>query len=97
MWEILAISKHFEKEHDIYFLNYLPLDITLHQDENQTGLSHSQVIRNYLISLSQDVRAFSERIGADRDLTVVIVSDHGSTRIPWDCQCNQGLLSEARK
>ena len=77
--EFRSISK---REHDIYFLNYLPLDITLHQDENQTGLSHSQVIRNYLISLSQDVRAFSERIGADRDLNVVIVSDHGSTRIP---------------
>lgn len=77
--EFRSISK---REHDIYFLNYLPLDITLHQDENQTGLSHSQVIRNYLISLSQDVRAFSERVGADRDLTVVIVSDHGSTRIP---------------
>lgn len=70
------------REHDIYFLNYLPLDITLHQDENKTGLSHSQAIRNYLSSLAQDVRAFSERIGAERELNVVIVSDHGSTRIP---------------
>jgi len=70
------------REHDIYFLNYLPLDITLHQDENQTGLSHPQAIRNYLASLTQDIRAFAERIGAERDLTVVIISDHGSTRIP---------------
>lgn len=74
-----SISK---REHDVYFLNYLPLDISLHQDENQTGISHSRAIRNYLISLSRDIRAFAERIGADRDLTVVIVSDHGSTRIP---------------
>lgn len=72
----------YHREHDIYFLNYLPLDITLHQDENQTGLSHPQAIRNFLVSLSQDIRAFSERIGAERDLTVVVVSDHGSTRIP---------------
>lgn len=77
--EFRAISA---REHDIYFLNYLPLDITLHQDENQTGLSHPQAIRNYLVSLSQDIRAFAERIGAERDLTVVIISDHGSTLIP---------------
>jgi hypothetical protein len=77
--EFRGISK---REHDIYFLNYLPLDITLHQDENQTGLSHPQAIRNFLVSLSQDIRAFAERIGADRDLTVVVISDHGSTRIP---------------
>lgn len=77
--EFRGISK---REHDIYFLNYLPLDITLHQDESQTGISHSHAIRNYLVSLSQDIRAFAERIGADRDLTVVIISDHGSTRIP---------------
>lgn len=77
--EFRKISK---REHDVYFLNYLPLDITLHQDETQTGISHSQAIRSYLASLSQDIRAFAERLGADRDLTVVIVSDHGSTRIP---------------
>lgn len=77
--EFRALSK---REHDIYFLNYLPLDITLHQNENQTGISHSQAVRSYLSSLAQDIRAFAERIGAERDLTVVIVSDHGSTRIP---------------
>lgn len=77
--EFRAIAK---RDHDVYFLNYLPLDITLHQDENQTGISHHQAIRNYLVSLSQDIRAFAERIGADRDLTVVVISDHGSTRIP---------------
>jgi hypothetical protein len=77
--EFRGISK---REHDIYFLNYLPLDITLHQDDNQTGISHPLAIRNYLTSLSQDIRAFADRIGAGRDLTVVIVSDHGSTRIP---------------
>lgn len=77
--EFRSITK---RDHDIYFLNYLPLDITLHQDENQTGIAHHQAIRNYLVSLSQDIRAFAERIGAERDLTVVIISDHGSTRIP---------------
>jgi hypothetical protein len=32
--------------------------------------------------VARDVRAFGERIGAARDLTVIILSDHGSTRIP---------------
>lgn len=71
-----------KREYDVYFLNYLPLDITLHQSENQTGLSHAQAIRSYLDSLTQDIRSFARRIGAERDLMVVVISDHGSTRIP---------------
>lgn len=77
--EFRLVSK---REHDVYFLNYLPLDITLHQSENQTGLSHAQAIRSYLGSLTQDIRSFARRIGAERDLMVVVLSDHGSTRIP---------------
>lgn len=72
------------REHDVYFLNYLPVDITLHQSENATGVSHAQAIRGYMASLAQDVRAFAKRLGAERDLLVVVVSDHGSTRIPKD-------------
>ena len=74
-----AIEK---KEHYVYFLNYLPIDITLHQSERKTGISHAQAIRGYLSSLSQDIRSFSERIGKERELMVIISSDHGSTRIP---------------
>jgi hypothetical protein len=77
-----AFREISQREHDIYFLNYLPFDITLHQDDGQTGISHSQSIRNFLVSLAQDIRAFSERIAAERDLTVIVISDHGSTRIP---------------
>ena len=69
-------------EHDVYFLNYLPLDITLHLSEYTTGLSHAQAIRGYLTSLAQDIRAFARRIGAERNLMIIVVSDHGSTRIP---------------
>jgi hypothetical protein len=35
-----------------------------------------------LRALARDVRAFAERIGAERDLVVIVISDHGSTRIP---------------
>jgi hypothetical protein len=69
-------------EHDVYFLNYVPLDITLHLSEHTTGLSHAQAIRGYLTSLAHDIRAFARRIGAERHLMVIVASDHGSTRIP---------------
>lgn len=71
-----------ERNHDIYFLNYLPVDITLHQSENETGVSHAQTIRDFLASLSQDIRIFAERLDAERSLLVIFIADHGSTRIP---------------
>lgn len=71
-----------ERLHDIYFLNYLALDITLHLNENLTGISHAQTIRGHLTLLAQDIYALAEKIGGQRDLLVVFVSDHGSTRIP---------------
>lgn len=73
-----------QREHDVYLLNYLPLDIAFHQDEEQMGVSHAQSVRSHLRELARDVRAFSERIGAARNLVVIVTSDHGSTRIPSD-------------
>jgi hypothetical protein len=68
--------------HHVYFLNYLPLDIVLHQNENHLGISHTQNVRNYLRILTQDIKAFALRLGVERDLMVVVLADHGSTRIP---------------
>jgi hypothetical protein len=70
------------REHDVYMLNYLPVDMAFHQDEEQIGISHAQAARSYLRAVARDVRAFGQRIGADRDLVVIAISDHGSTRIP---------------
>ena len=71
-----------QRDADVYFLNYLPLDITLHQSESQTGISHAQAIRSYVTALAQDVHSFSKKINGERDLLVIVASDHGSTRIP---------------
>ncbi len=71
-----------QREHDVYFMNYLPLDIAFHQDEEHVGISHAQAARNHLRAIARDVRAFGERIGAARDLVAIVISDHGSTRIP---------------
>jgi len=70
------------REHDVYFLNYTPVDQALHDDEGQTGVPASAAVRQRLRALAGDVRTFAERIGAERDLLVIVVSDHGSTRIP---------------
>lgn len=70
------------RTHDVYFLNYLPIDYTLHQEDCHTGISHIQTVQVYLDVLARDIRAFARRLGAERDLLVVFLSDHGSTRIP---------------
>lgn len=77
-----ALRRVKQQEHDVYFLNYLPIDIAFHQDEQHTGISHAQAARSHLRALAEDIRAFGERIGAERDLVVISLSDHGSTRIP---------------
>jgi hypothetical protein len=70
------------REHDVYFLNYTPVDKILHEDEQQTGVPTSAAVRQRLRALAGDVRTFAERIGAEHNLVVIVVSDHGSTRIP---------------
>jgi len=77
-----ALRSVKRREHDVYFLNYTPVDQALHDDERQTGVPTGVAVRQRLRALAADVRAFAERIGAERDLVVIVVSDHGSTRIP---------------
>ena len=45
-------------------------------------MPHSAAVRQRLQALAGDIRTFAERIGAERDLVVIVISDHGSTRIP---------------
>jgi hypothetical protein len=79
---IMEMRQVTERKHDVYFLNYIPIDFVLHQPDSHTGISHRQSIQSYLTVLTQDIKAFGKRLGADRDLMVVFTSDHGSTRIP---------------
>lgn len=79
--ELRSVRK---RDADVYFLNYLPLDLTLHSSEMQTGISHAQAIRSYMSALAQDVQFFARKIAAERELMLIVVSDHGSTRIPKD-------------
>ena len=79
---ISALRRVTARSHEVYFLNYLPVDFTLHEPDSHTGVAHAQAVQVYLATLAQDIRAFARRLGAERDLLVIFVSDHGSTRIP---------------
>jgi len=70
--------------HDVYFLNYLPIDIALHQDNRDSGRSHAEVIHESLLSLAKVVANFAKRFQVEQRLHVYVISDHGSTRIPQD-------------
>ncbi len=70
--------------HDVYFLNYLPIDIALHQDNRDSGRSHAEVIHESLLSLAKVVANFAKRFQVEQRLNVYVISDHGSTRIPQD-------------
>ncbi len=70
--------------HDVYFLNYLPIDIALHQDNRDSGRSHAEIIHECLVSLTKTVANFAKRFQVEQRLNVYVISDHGSTRIPQD-------------
>jgi hypothetical protein len=79
---ILELRAVNERQSDVYVLNYLPIDIILHQHDSHLGVSHTQTVQVYLAALATDIRSFARRLGAERDLMVILLSDHGSTRIP---------------
>lgn len=79
--DMKGIHQH---EHDIYVLNYTPIDGTLHDDTRQTGLSHAEAVRQHLHNLATTIHAFALRLGIEKRLTVAICSDHGATVIPAD-------------
>ena len=58
------------------------IDKDLHQDEKEIGVSHAKAVLRRLGDLVEAVGSFARRIEAERDLVVMICSDHGSTRIP---------------
>lgn len=62
-------------------LNYMPIDTSLHKDENEIGMSHSEEIRLYLDRLVEILVQAIERLRL-KDVVVCIASDHGSTKIP---------------
>src|SRR5205807_5958319 len=47
------LQQEHQLTHDVYFLNYLPIDEALHEDNRDSGRSHAEVIHDYLSSLAR--------------------------------------------
>jgi hypothetical protein len=77
-----ALKETQAREHDVYFLNHTLVDEALHRSEKELGISHAKAVRRRLGDLVEAIEMFARYIGAERELTVIVCSDHGSTRIP---------------
>ncbi len=75
------LQKLASLEHDVYFLNYLPIDQALHEDARATGRSHADAVRDCLKTLTETVSEFARRFNLEDRLVVFALSDHGATRI----------------
>ncbi|MEA3376466.1 MAG: PglZ domain-containing protein, partial [Chloroflexota bacterium] len=79
-----ALKEVAAQRPDVAFLNHVLIDDTLHRSEVELGVPHAKEVRRRLSDLVGAVKDFARRIDAERDLVVIICSDHGSTRIPTD-------------
>jgi hypothetical protein len=79
--KLSALKSRRRFDADLILLNYLPIDDVLHKDEKQIGTSHTGEIMGYLDALVETVTAFAKRAQVEQDLVVMVVSDHGSTKL----------------
>lgn len=70
-----------ELKHDLYFLNYLPVDEALHESSQKIGMEHGTRVHDLLEKLVESVVEFGHRFQIEKCLNVYVISDHGSTRI----------------
>lgn len=82
--DIGALQGMKEREADLIFLNFLPIDEALHKNSRHTGQPHAQEVRGLLQILAKAVAEFAKRFEIGERLKVWVISDHGSTRIAAD-------------
>jgi hypothetical protein len=68
----------------VYFLNYLPVDVILHESAKTYGQDHETRIQEVLRVLVSTISEFARRFKIEKQLVVYIISDHGSTSIAKD-------------
>jgi len=77
--------KSLEKiDHQIYLLNYLMFDRTLHESEDDLGQPHSSSVQHYLQGLVDTIYEFAQKFQISDKLSIFVTSDHGSTKIPTE-------------
>lgn len=76
--ELQGLSK---LDHQVYFLNYLAVDVILHGSTLTYGQDHETRIQDTLKVLVSSISEFAQRFKIEKKLVVYVISDHGSTRI----------------
>ena len=85
-FQYISNYKKLEEISDVenmtFVLNYLPLDSVMHKKESDLGISHDDHIRTLMFHLVSAVVEFVEKHNMQDSITLHIISDHGSTKIP---------------
>lgn len=79
--DVNYLGNTYEKDADIYILNYLSLDKVLHDNSKDSAIPLRQRIKAELSAMVEKVLAFIHRLGLDNIIKLYIISDHGSTKI----------------
>ena len=79
--DLTTLEKIFEKDADIYILNYLSIDKVLHDNAKDSAIPLKQRIKFELDAMVNKVIEFIHRLGVDNFIKIYIISDHGSTKI----------------
>jgi len=65
----------------IYILNYLSIDKSLHENQNNAALPISHRVQEELKAMMDRIVNFSKKLGLENKIKIYFVSDHGSTKI----------------
>lgn len=79
------INKFYELRdfrENAFFINYLPLDRSLHKPETELGITHEEEARHKIKKLVQKLSKHLKENNIDSKVEIHVISDHGSTRIP---------------
>lgn len=63
-----------------YFINYLPLDSALHEDEDKSGASYSEQISFLLGNLVNKLNDYVQEKDLSKQIILHFISDHGSIK-----------------
>lgn len=69
-----------------YVVNYLAVDKALHKSADEIGMPHRENIYYLLGKLVENTMKFIDKHDLRQNIRIHVVSDHGSTRIPFEQQ-----------
>ncbi|MGB4660511.1 MAG: hypothetical protein WBI07_15150 [Mobilitalea sp.] len=68
-------------EENVIFLNFLEMDIKLHQDSGSSAISVEKSVLLELNALLERIASVLRKLGREKDTSIYFIADHGSTKI----------------